>query len=76
MKKTTSGSKTTKRSIPPLEVDNNSSINVSRIENGFLVSESGYTGKGKNQQYYSKQYYSPTNPVANLAGKMKFGGKK
>ena len=53
-------------SIPKLEVDNNSSINVRKIENGFLVSENGYTGKGRNQQYYSKEFYSKTNPVANI----------
>ncbi len=73
-KTTTSGNK--KTSIPKLAVDSNSSVNVRAIENGFIISESGYTGKGRNQQYYDRQYYSATNPVAAVTGKMKFGGKK
>lgn len=79
MKKTTSGSKTKSSStkpIPKLDVDSNSSVNVRAIENGFIISESGYTGKGRNQQYYDRQYYSATNPVAGVTGKIKFGGKK
>lgn len=76
MKKSTSGSKSATKSskpIPPLEVDNNSSINISKIQNGYLISESGYTGKGRNQQYYNKQYFSATNPVAGVTGKVKMG---
>ena len=68
-----------------VEVDNNSSVNVRAIQNGFIVSESGYTGKGRNQQYYSKEYYSKNNPLRGITGsgnsggsggKMKFGGNK
>lgn len=55
-------------------VDSNSSVSVRQIENGFIVSESGYTGKGRNQQYYNKDYFSPTNPVAGVS-KIKFGKK-
>lgn len=66
--------------IPKLEVDNNSSINVRKIENGFVVSESGYTGKGRNANYYNKEYFSKTNPVAGITkgggSGVKFGGRK
>lgn len=64
------------KSTPALEsmVDKDSSLSVRRIENGFLVSENGYTGKGKNQQWYNKEYFSPTNPVAGVS-KIKFGKK-
>lgn len=55
-------------------VDKDSSISVKQIENGFIVSENGYTGKGKNQQWYNKEYFSPTNPVAGVS-KIKFGKK-
>ena len=47
---------------------------IRKIENGFIVSESGTTGKGRNQQYFSREYFSATNPVANL--KVQFGKKK
>lgn len=75
-KKTVTKSKTVSKSAPALSsmVDSNSSVNVRQIENGFIVSESGYTGKGKNQQYYNKDYFSPTNPVAGVS-KIKFGKK-
>lgn len=53
----------------PVKLDKNDNISISEIENGFLVSQSGYTGKGKNQQWYNKQFYTPTNPI-------KFSGKK
>lgn len=56
-----------------VSVDNNSSVNVREIENGFIVSESGYTGKGKNQQWYNKDYYSKSNPLGGAAPKIKFG---
>jgi hypothetical protein len=55
-----------------LEVNQNTSCSITKIENGYLVSENGYSGKGKNLQYFNKQYYSPTNPVASV----KFSGKK
>lgn len=47
----------------PVTVDKDSSIHVRQIENGYVVSESGTTGKGKNQQYYSREYFSKSNPV-------------
>lgn len=79
--KTTAKTSSKSSSIPKLEVDSNSSIQVRKIENGYLVSENGSTGKGKNQQWYNKEYYSKTNPVAGVltGGKsngVKFGGKK
>lgn len=75
MKKTTSAKSTTKSpgKIPKLEVDSNSSLNVRKIENGFLVSENGYTGKGKNQQWYNKEYFSATNPISGLTKGIKIG---
>lgn len=63
-------------------VDKDSSVSVRQIQNGFVVSESGTIGKGRNQQYYSKEWYSKTNPVKigglsnGSGGAMKFGGKK
>lgn len=68
--------KTSTKSSSPIRVDNNSWVSIREIENGFIVSENGYTGKGRNQQYYDKQYYSPTNPVAGIGTKIKFGSKK
>lgn len=67
-------------------VDNNSSVSVRQIQNGFVVSESGYTGKGRNQQWYNKEWFSKTNPIklsggttmntGRPSGGMKFGGSK
>jgi hypothetical protein len=58
-------------------VDKDSSVSVRRIENGYLVSESGHRGKGKNKEWYTKEYYSRTNPLkitgGNSNGNMKFG---
>jgi hypothetical protein len=78
MAKKTTASKTSSKgsSIPKLEVDSNSSLNVRKIENGYLVSESGTTGKGKNQQWYNKEYYSAKNPVTGKSSGVKFGSKK
>lgn len=62
-----------------VQVDKDSSVSVRQIENGFLISESGTMGKGRNKQYYSKEYYSKTNPLkitgGNGNGKMNFGRK-
>lgn len=68
-------------STPKVVVDKDSSVQVRQIMNGFIVSESGTTGKGRNQQYYNKEYFSKTNPlkmggVGAPTGGMKFGGKK
>lgn len=64
-------------STPPLSkmVDSDSSASVRKIENGFLVSENGYKGKGRNKEWYNKEYFSPTNPLAGIGGKIKFGKK-
>lgn len=71
--------------IKGLVVDKDSSVSVKRIENGFIVSESGYTGKGKNQKYYNKEFYSKENPLKGIpvssgstssGGNVKFGGRK
>lgn len=67
---------TTKKSSPALStmVDSNSSLSVRKIENGFIVSESGYEGKGKNQKWYNKDFFSATNPLSNVP-QIKFGKK-
>ena len=70
------------RSGSPIKVnvDKDSQVGIEKIENGFIVSESGYTGKGRNQKWYNKKYFSPTNPLALLtkggSAPMKFSGKK
>lgn len=61
-------------STEKLDVDKNTSASIRKIENGYIVSESGYTGKGRNQQYFSREYFSTENPVANV--KIQFGKKK
>lgn len=76
MKKTSTPSKTNSKPMSAgktetIDVNKQTSANIRQIENGFLISESGYTGKGKNQQYFNREYFSKTNPVA----KVKFGGK-
>lgn len=73
-KSTTKKSSTKSSSVEKLDVDKNTSANIRKIENGYVVSESGYTGKGKNQQYFNREYFSATNPVANV--KIQFGKKK
>lgn len=55
--------------IPNISLDKNENLSIRPIENGYIVSESGYKGKGKNQQWFNKEYFSATNPI-------KFGGKK
>lgn len=63
-----------------VEVDKDSSVSVRQIENGFLVNESGTTGKGRNKQWYNKEFYSKTNPLkistGGNGGGVKFGGRK
>lgn len=83
VKSVAKSNKTTKKttdksdsSMGPLYLNNKTNVSINQIENGYLVSESGYTGSGKNQQYFNKQYYSPTNPIAGIGSKVKFGGKK
>ena len=67
-----STSKKTTAKAPALTQD--MSVSVRKIQNGFIVNTSGYTGKGKNQQYKSTEVFSKTNPVKINTG-MKFGGK-
>jgi hypothetical protein len=75
-----SNSKAAAPTTPKVVVDKDSSVQVRQIMNGFIVSESGTTGKGRNQQYYNKEFFSKTNPLKmsgqnGNAPKMKFGGK-
>lgn len=75
-------SKSAKKSSSPksttgaLEVNKNTSASVRQIENGFIVCESGTTGKGRNQNYWSKEYFSANNPLSGVKSQMRFGGKK
>lgn len=68
-RKSTTSKTTTEKAIANIKLDKNENLSIRPIENGFIVSESGYTGKGKNQQWFNKEYYSQTNPI-------KFGSKK
>lgn len=69
-------------STPKVNVDKDSSVSVRQIENGFIVNESGTTGKGRKKDWYNKEYYSPTNPLKGVLGgggqkgTMRFGGKR
>jgi len=38
-------------------VDKDSSVSVRQIENGFIVNESGTMGKGKNKEWYNKEWF-------------------
>lgn len=59
-----------------IDVNKNTSAGIRQIENGFIISESGTTGKGKNQTWFNREYFSPTNPVASAKiANVKFGGK-
>lgn len=72
--KKTASKKSSSDKLPPLEVNSNISASVRQIQNGFIVAESGYVGKGKNQQYVNKEYFSQTNPLASVT-KVKFSKK-
>ncbi len=61
--KSKSSSKGTSQSFAPGVVNDKTTLSVRSIENGFIVSESGYRGKGRNQEYVNKEYFSKTNPV-------------
>jgi hypothetical protein len=67
-KSSSKGTSTAKR-VMNVPITKNENVSVRAIQNGFIISKSGYVGKGKNQQYVNKEYHSPTNPL-------KFGGKK
>jgi hypothetical protein len=75
--KTKTVKKTSSISVPAsVTVDRDSRVDVEQIENGFLVRESGTIGKGKNQTYYEKKYFTPENPVKISKPAMSFSGKK
>jgi hypothetical protein len=81
-KKSTSRAKESSTRIP-VSVDKDSSVSVRQIEKGFIVRESGSTGKGRNQKWYEKEFFSKTNPLRISGGAsngsssgMKFGGGK
>lgn len=80
--KKTTGTASTKKSSAtlgsknPLVVNSTTSSNIRKIENGYLISESGTTGKGRNQQWWSKDYFSATNPLEGIKSNISFGSKK
>lgn len=82
--KKSSSKKSSSSPTPKVVVDKDSSVQVRQIQNGYIVSESGTTGKGRNMNYYNKEYYSKTNPLKGIitgpeSSKgvgMKFGGRK
>ncbi len=66
-----------------LTVDKDSTVEFRKIENGFIVTESGTTGKGRNQKWYRKEVFKKTIPGYlsgggstgnNGSGGVKFGG--
>lgn len=71
--KKNSSSKGSKSSIPEIVVNDQKTASIRKIENGYVISESGYLGKGKNQQWFNKEYFSPTNPVGNIGKGIKIG---
>ncbi len=68
--------KATGKSVQPesvsMSMSNDKSMNIRKIENGWIVRESGYSGKGRNKNYFEKERFSATNPVS---VNMKFGKK-
>ena len=78
MKSKTSSKKgsSPKTTNSPLKVNDTTTASIRKIENGYIVSESGYTGKGRNQQWWNKEYFSTNNPIANASAKVTFGKKK
>ena len=78
MSKKSSGGSSKRTSSPgkKLEVNKNTTASVEQIENGFLISESGSIGKGRNQSWFTKKYFSPNNPLAAVKTSARFGGKK
>lgn len=66
-KSTSSGLSKTMKELP-ITLDKNDNVSIRSIENGFIVSESGHKGKGKNQQWFNKEYFTASNPI-------KFGKK-
>lgn len=63
-----------------LQVSKDVTVDVREIENGFLISKSGYIGSGKNARYETKQIFSPTNPIqitmSGTGSSLKLGKKK
>jgi len=62
-KKSTASKSKSISPVPNITLTKNENLSIRPIENGFIVSESGYTGKGRNQQYFNKEYFSKTNPI-------------
>jgi hypothetical protein len=75
MKKSSSSKSSGKSSTPKIVVDSQNTATIKKIENGYIISESGYTGKGRNQQWFNREYFSPTNPVSGVDKTIKFGKK-
>lgn len=66
-----SSSKKSKSSSPrtspgTLDVSKDMSCDIRQINNGFIVRESGYVGKGKNQQWKTNEYFTPKNPISGV----------
>ncbi len=51
-------------------------VNVKKIENGYLSTHSGMTGRGKNQKYTEKHYFHQNNPISQPKPGMRFGTRK
>ena len=69
--------KSSRTSPSTLDVTKNISCSVRQIENGFVINESGYVGRGKNARYESKEYFSQTNPIAAAKiPQLKLSGRK
>lgn len=70
-KKTTSGKSMQPESVS-MSMGKDMSMNVRKIDNGYIIRKSGYQGKGKNQKYVENEHFSPINPVS---VNVKFGKK-
>ncbi len=57
-------------------IDNNTNVSVRKIENGFIVRESGYKKLKKGEQYFEREKFSQTNPVQIKTPGRNFTGKK
>ncbi len=66
---------TRKSTVSNFPISENQSASIKRIKNGFIVTKSGYVGKGKNQRYTEEQMFFAKNPL-DTKGNVKFSGKK
>jgi len=74
-------SKSSSKSIQPSRVSytttDKKNVNVRKIANGFIVSESWYKKKrGGGEEYFENEVFSKTNPVTIKTGGSNFTGKK